>query len=114
MKHKPNHWHFARPALAKTYLDLFELGLTSARALFARRRMGKTEFLKKDFIPAAEAEGYLAVYVNLWDLEMDPATAMIAEFYKVIEPKGFSKMWDLLKKPMRKVKITGKAQGLGE
>lgn len=35
-------WHFARPTLANKYLDLFALGLTSARGLFARRRMGKT------------------------------------------------------------------------
>ena len=114
MTNKLNDWHYARPLLAQKYLDLFNIGLTSARALFARRRMGKTEFLKKDFIPAAEAEGYLAVYVNLWDLEMDPATAIISEFYKVVEPKGFNKIWETLKKPIRKIKIAGKSQGFGE
>ena len=65
---KQNNWHYARPELAKKYLDLFEIGLTSARGLFARRRMGKTEFLKKDFIPAAEKKGYVVVYTNLWEL----------------------------------------------
>lgn len=40
-------WHYSRPLLAKKYLDLFELGLTSARGLFARRRMGKQSFSKK-------------------------------------------------------------------
>ena len=34
-------WHFARPLLAKQYLGEFDLGLISARALFAKRRMGK-------------------------------------------------------------------------
>jgi hypothetical protein len=57
-----NDWHYARPLLAKKYLDLFEIRLTSARGLFSRRRMGKTEFLKKDFIPAAEKTGYIVVY----------------------------------------------------
>ncbi|MCX7116116.1 MAG: hypothetical protein NTW08_09465 [Gammaproteobacteria bacterium] len=114
MTKKTNNWHFERPQLARQYLDLFDIGLTSARALFARRRMGKTEFLKQDFIPAAESRGYLAVYVNLWDLEMDPATALISELYKAVEPKGFHKIWETLKKPIRKVKIAGKAQGLGE
>ncbi len=103
-----NDWHFARPALADSYLHLFELGLTSARGLFARRRMGKTEFLKKDFIPAAELRGYVVVYANLWDLEVDPATALIAEFYKVVEPKGFDKIWANLKLPVAKIKATGK------
>lgn len=114
MTKKLNDWHYARPILAQKYLDLFNIGLTSARALFARRRMGKTEFLKKDFIPAAVAEGYLAVYVNLWDLEMDPATAIISEFYKIVEPKGFNKMWETLKRPIRKIKIAGKTHGFGE
>ncbi|MFC3908816.1 hypothetical protein ACFORL_06965 [Legionella dresdenensis] len=113
---KPNDWHFARPLLAKKYLDLFEIGLTSARGLFARRRMGKTEFLKKDFIPAAEKAGYLVVYISLWELEMDPATAFVAEFYKVLEPKGFSRIWASLNKPItiKRLKASGKIPGIGE
>ncbi|MSP52922.1 MAG: hypothetical protein EXR81_01550 [Gammaproteobacteria bacterium] len=109
---KRNNWHYARPELANRYLQLFELGLTSARGLFARRRMGKTEFLKKDFIPAAEKKGYLVVYANLWDLEIDPATALISEFYKVIEPKGWDKIWARLKLPVKKLKASGKVPGL--
>ncbi|MFC5474767.1 hypothetical protein [Paraherbaspirillum soli] len=114
MPKKANNWHFARPKLAKTYLDLFEVGLTSARGLFARRRMGKTEFLKQDFIPAAEARGYVAVYVNLWDLELDPATALVSEFYKAVEPKGFDRVWAHFKRPIKKVKASGKVPGIGE
>jgi hypothetical protein len=34
-------WHFAQPALAKKSIDTFEVGLISAQALFAPRRMGK-------------------------------------------------------------------------
>lgn len=114
MQPQSNNWHFARPDLAKTYLKLFDLGLTSARGLFARRRMGKTEFLKKDFIPAAQAAGYVVVYTNLWDLEMDPATALIAELYKTIEPKGFSKFWASINRPIHKIKASGKLSGVGE
>lgn len=114
MKHKPNNWHFARPKLAKTYLDLFELGLTSARGLFARRRMGKTEFLKKDLIPEAIARGYRVVYTNLWDLEVDPATALISEFYKAVEPKGFNKVLSRLVLPIHTIKASGKISGLAE
>lgn len=111
-----NDWHYARPELAKKYLDLFALGLTSARGLFARRRMGKTEFLKKDFIPAAEKAGYVVVYTNLWELEIDPATALVSEFYKMVEPKGFKKIWDKLNKPInfKKVKASGKIPGIAE
>ena len=111
-----NDWHYARPLLAKQYLDLFELGLTSARGLFARRRMGKTEFLKKDFIPEAKKAGYIVVYTNLWELEIDPATALISEFYKMIEPKGFAKIWAGLNQPinLKKIKASGKISGIAE
>lgn len=34
--------------------------------MFARRHMGKTEFLKQDFIPAAKKADYIVVYSNLW------------------------------------------------
>ena len=43
-------WHFPRPELARAYLRSFELGLTAARGLFARRRMGKSEFLKHNLM----------------------------------------------------------------
>lgn len=107
-------WHFARPALAENYLHLFSLGLTSARGLFARRRMGKTEFLKKDLIPAAKKQGYEVAYVNLWDLDVNPATALLAEFYKAIEPKGFQKFWSKIKSPLKAIKATGKIPYVGE
>ncbi len=97
-----NDWHFARPELAKKYLDMFKLGLTSARGLFARRRMGKTEFLKKDFIPVASEAGFLAVYINLWNLESAPATTIIYEMYKAIEPKGLNRSGQICKYPSKK------------
>jgi len=71
-------WHFARPALAEHHLQAFHLGLISATALHARRRMGKTEFLTKDLTPAAEKKGYTVGYCNLWQEDQDP-TAAIAE-----------------------------------
>ncbi|CEG57974.1 hypothetical protein [Legionella fallonii] len=78
--------------------------------------MGKTEFLKKDFIPVAEKAGYLVVYTNLWELKIDPATALVSKFYKIIEPKGFAKIWSNLNTPIniKKLKTSGKIPGLGE
>src|SRR5713101_5881944 len=56
---RPDPWHFARPELAQKYLQTFEIGLISAQALFAPRRMGKSEFLEQDLIPAAQKSGLL-------------------------------------------------------
>ena len=52
-------WHYPRPDLAAKYLQIFEVGLTSACALFAKRRMGKSEFLEQDLMPAAREAQYL-------------------------------------------------------
>ena len=107
-------WHFARPALAKAYLASFHLGLSSARGLFARRRMGKTEFLVQDFMPAAQADGYTCAYVNLWELKSDPAMALVAALHKAIEPKNFAKVWERLNTPIKKIKASGKFAGAAE
>jgi len=101
-----NNWHFGRPELAKKYLGLFKLGLTSARGLFARRRMGKTEFLKNDLIPLAQLEGYTTVYANLWDLESDPAVIIVSELYQAIKSTGFQETWSKLKKTVKKISAT--------
>ncbi len=108
MSNETNDWHFARPELAKCYIEIFNVGLTSARGLFARRRMGKTEFLKKDFMPAAEKAGYMTVYINLWDLEFDPATTIVTELYRTIEPKGFQRILKSFSTSLEKIKASGK------
>jgi len=81
-------WHYPRPELAAKYLEVFDLGLTSARALFAKRRMGKSEFLEQDLIPAAQTRGYITVYLNLWDARSNPTPALLAALTRALEPKG--------------------------
>lgn len=100
----PN-WHYARPELAQKYLRLFALGLVSARCLFARRRMGKTEFLEKDFVPAAKNEGYVTAYINLWNLQTNAATAIVSLLDKTISFRRFEKI---------KIKVSGKIPGIVE
>jgi hypothetical protein len=80
--HPADPWHYPRPELAAKYLQVFDVGLSSARALFAKRRMGKSEFLEQDLIPAARDAGYLTVYLNLWDARSQPAPAFLAMRYR--------------------------------
>src|ERR1700677_3859518 len=84
----PDPWHFPRPELAEAYLRAFELKLSSARGLFARRRMGKTEFLRRDLLPAAGAAGYLIAYTNLWDNRCAPDVALVAALIDALAPQG--------------------------
>lgn len=110
----PDRWHFARPGLAKAYLDQFELGLSSARGLFARRRMGKTEFLTKDLLPCAQTVGYLTAYVNLWDNRAAPETALVAALAQAVQPVGFKKLLKGLTTPLSKVKASAGIKGVAE
>ncbi|RDU96684.1 hypothetical protein [Trinickia dinghuensis] len=106
-------WHFARPKLAEAYLNAFALGLTAARGLFARRRMGKTEFLCKDLLPAAVEKEYLVAYTNLWDTST-PDIAIVSALAQALEPRGFRAVMTALGKPVKKLKASAKLPGLAE
>jgi hypothetical protein len=107
-------WHYARPALAQKHLQVFAIGLTSARGLFAKRRMGKSEFLEQDLIPAARAEGYLTAYLNLWDARAHPTPSLAAVVSRALEPKGVHKVIQRLNTPLKKVKASAKVPGMAE
>jgi hypothetical protein len=108
MSNLTDPWHFPRPDLAQAYLQGFDLGLTSARGLFARRRMGKSEFLKHDLLPTALRAGYLAAYTNLWDATDQPGQALASAILLATRPKGLSLFWEGLKTPIRNLKGGGK------
>ncbi|HTK01145.1 MAG TPA: hypothetical protein VL522_16060 [Bordetella sp.] len=111
---EPDPWHFPRPELAGSYLSAFELKLSSARGLFARRRMGKTEFLLRDLLPAAIKRGYLVAYSNLWDVRSAPREALISALADALAPQGVSAVLARLSKPVKKVKATAKIAGAAE
>lgn len=107
-------WHYPRPQLAAKYLQVFDVGLTSARALFAKRRMGKSEFLEQDLIPAARNAGYLTVYLNLWDARSEPAPAFWAALSRALKPTGLGKLAKTLKRPLKSIKVSAKAAAMAE
>ncbi|SDV46997.1 ATP-binding protein [Chitinasiproducens palmae] len=104
-------WHFARPSLAAAYLDAFDLKLSSARGLFARRRMGKTEFLQQDLLPAATERGYLIAYTNLWESRAAPDSAVVSALSEALAPHGMQAVLSALGRPVRKVKAGAKILG---
>src|ERR1700722_11123537 len=101
-------WHFPRPDLAQSYLRSFDLGLTSARGLFARRRMGKSEFLKHDLLPAALHDCYLAAYTNLQGFIDRPGQALPKAILLADPAKGLRKIWEDLNTPIKKLTGGGK------
>lgn len=107
-------WHYPRPELAQEYLKMFAIGLTSARALFAKRRMGKSEFLEQDLIPAAQAAGYRTAYLNLWDAREASTTALVSVIGKAMAQRGFAKVLERLNTPLKSIKASGKLPGIAE
>lgn len=108
-------WHFARPELARHYLNAFNIGLVSGLALYARRRHGKTEFLTRDLTPCAQDLGIAVGYCNLWQGEGDPAEVIAQAVLEMAAPrKTMARIKAKLRVPVHKLKITGKAIGLGE
>jgi len=108
---QPDPWHFARPELADIYLEAFDLKLSSARGLFARRRMGKTEFLRRDLLPAAQQRDYLVAYTNLWDSRSSPDSALVAALTDALEPQGVKAVLAKLGRPVRRVRASAKLPG---
>lgn len=110
----PDPWHFPRPDLAQAYLGAFELKLSSARGLFARRRMGKTEFLLRDLLPAASERGYLVAYTNLWDNRASPDSALVVALAEALASHGIGGVLGKLRKPVKRIKATAKVPGGAE
>jgi hypothetical protein len=111
----PTSWHFSRPQLAEHHLQAFDLGLISATALHAKRRMGKTEFLTKDLTPKAVERGYAVGYCNLWQEDQDPAEAIAEAISICSAPRHvLAKVRARLKTQVSTLKLSGKVTGMAE
>ncbi|MGE5466923.1 MAG: AAA family ATPase [Ignavibacteria bacterium] len=79
-------WHFARSELATSYLEkTFGAGI-SRLAFFGRRRIGKTEFMRLDLMPAAQARGIPALYCSMWENKDRPYLGLIRALREQVEP----------------------------
>lgn len=103
-------WHYPRAALAEQLLGLFTNGLASALVFFAPRRMGKTQFLRKDVLPLAEKHGWHVLYFSFLDCD-GQATQLFSQavVHFADEAGVLRKTRGLLRKV---TKITGEAAGI--
>lgn len=85
-----DEWYFDRPALADALVSSFDSGLVDQTVITGRRRIGKTEFILRDLLPAAQEKGYITAYVNLWnnpDLPAAPLLMGLTELCKELKLK---------------------------
>jgi len=104
-------WHFSREDLTEKVLTAYESGLSTTLTLFAPRRMGKTEFVRHDLIPAAAKRGYVPVYVSFWDNKDDPATALMQAVKTTLNESSW---WWRTTQGLAGGKISMKASSTGE
>lgn len=78
-------WHYPRTLLARQVMEMFASGLSTALVFFAPRRMGKTEFLRKDVTPCAEKQDWKVLYFSFLDAEHDPANEFAYALKKFVE-----------------------------
>lgn len=76
-------WHFPRTDLSSRVLLSLTEGPSKALTLFAPRRKGKTEFLRKDLQPAAEERGHTVVYISFWD-PLEPLALLVSALEKAV------------------------------
>ena len=77
---KNDLWHYARTILATQIIAMFDSGLSSSFIFFAPRRMGKTEFLRKDIQPLAETNGWNVFYFSFLDAADNPTVKFKQKF----------------------------------
>lgn len=104
-------WHFSRPALAEQYLRLLTSGLVQTTTIFAPRRAGKTQFLRRDLTPHAQSLGFTVAYADLWQTQ-SPALALLQALEEAAEPVGAWARVRGLFKPVNSVKASAQAAGV--
>jgi hypothetical protein len=107
-------WHYPRPELANQYIQTLQVGLIKSLAIFAQRRMGKTEFLRKDLMPAAEQTGYTVIYVSLWETKDEPEAVLLEAIQQAAEGQGvLPAIRRRLRRPGSKIGIGAHAATVG-
>lgn len=105
-------WHYHRPILAKVYLDTLNAGLVTSTTIFAPRRAGKTSFLLKDLMPAAETAGYTVAYSDLWQTKLSPGVSIIRALERALEPKNaVESIVAKFNAPLKKLKAKAEVAG---
>lgn len=110
---KSDPWHYPRETLAKQVLGMFESQLSNALVFFAPRRMGKTEFLRKDVMPLAEKKGWLVFYFSFLDVADHPAEELVKALLQYAEENNIIKNKETFWSKISKISLKASAMSTG-
>jgi len=78
-------WYFPRLDLAKRYIKILEVGISSNLAIIAPRRKGKTLFVLQDISFFAKKKNYIPIYASLWQNINAPHEGLILALEEAIQ-----------------------------
>jgi len=96
--------YFPRPDLTDQVEKVVSSGLSGAITLFAKRRKGKTTWVRNELLPWAESQRWETVYIDLWSDREHPEEALIAGLTAAARRSLLSKL--------KSVKVSGKVHGI--
>lgn len=103
-------WHYPRKQLSQQVLTLFESGLSHVLIFFAPRRMGKTEFLRKDIELNAQEKGWNAIYFSFLDVGENPHRKFVFALNESLAKRNVARKAGSFLKHVKK--LSGSAAGL--
>jgi uncharacterized protein len=108
-------WYFERPALAHSILSLLTAGTGDPVALVGERRIGKTSLVLNELIPAAAAQGFVPVYIDLFQQRARPLTAINYALQEAIDELEVpaSTVGKRLRTNVKKIGLVGASIELG-
>jgi hypothetical protein len=77
--------YFPRPDLLEATLKIFLTGLKQGVTLFAPRRQGKTQFVKRELVVAAAESGWQVVYLDLWVRRSHPDVGLVEGLEQAVQ-----------------------------
>lgn len=109
-------WYFPRPDLARQILSFLTEGSGDPLALMGERRIGKTSHLMKDLIPFATQQGFLPVYVDIYQHRDRPLEAVNYALQEAIDNLEVptSRTVRRLHTPIRKIGVAGASLDFGD
>ena len=108
--------YFRRPDYAEAIKDALlnpgplQVGIQSGLFLSGIRRVGKTTFIKQDLIPAIEADGAIAIYVDLWADKAKSTTELVTETVKAVAQELATPGSGILGRKKRRQSWSGRLQ----
>lgn len=72
-----DRWHYPRTELANHIVGGMSRDLLDRVSIFAHRKRGKTQFIKRDIIPLCREHGILPIYIDFWMYKRNPEMCFI-------------------------------------